>query len=822
MKISYSWLKDYLSVDITPERLSDILTSIGLEVDSMEIVEQIPGGLEGVVVAHVLECVDHPDSDHLHITKVDIGSAEPLQVVCGASNVAAGQKVFLATVGTRLPAPDGGEFKIKKSKIRGVESFGMICAEDELGIGTSHDGIMVLDQQAVPGTAAKDFLKLETEVVYEIGLTPNRIDAASHYGVARDVYAYLKTIGQECSLRLPEVSAFVPSEGKGTPIEVLAGDGAPIYSGVTIRGIKVQESPQWLKKHLLSVGLRPINNIVDITNYVMHEIGLPLHAFDLNKIEGGKVVVRRAAQGEKFVTLDGVERELSAEDLMICDACKPMCLAGVFGGEFSGITCQTTDLFLECAYFNPVTVRKSSKRHGIKTDASFRYERGVDPFILEYAAKRAALLVLELAGGHLDGGIVKCCSGDPIVKRQTDLDFAQMEALIGKKLGAHTIMTILENLEFTILDKRFTPDGDLCGARVEIPSYRVDVTRQCDVVEEVLRIYGYNNIELPCGVRISATPSPKLSQEVLIDKLSSLLCDNGFNEIMNNSLTKGEYYASLTTFPQSASVKVLNPLSSDLNVMRQTLLMNGLEVIAYNINRQCPAMKLFEVGSVYSKTSEGEITSLEDICQQQRISLFMTGAWEKSWNIDSRKSGFFALKGYFELMMARLGADLYSLAWEPAPSDLFAEGVAFSLQGRPLAVIGTISGALMKKFSIKQPVYAAEISVPALMELAKRNSIRYKELPKFPEVRRDMALLLDESVSYADMYKVAFKCGKKLLKRVGLFDVYRGDKIPQGKKQYALSFVLQDVDRTLTDKDVEKFMEMLLNAYTKEFGAQLR
>lgn len=820
MKISYSWLKEYIATDFDAARIAQTLTSTGLEVEALEYVEPVPGGLEGVVVAEVLECTDHPDSDHLHVTKVDAGNGEILQVVCGAPNVAAGQKVFLAKIGSRLPAEDGSEFKIKKSKIRGVESFGMICAEDELGIGSSHDGIMVLDADAVPGTPAKTYLGLETDAVFEIGLTPNRIDAASHIGVARDLYAWLVSHGHQAEMTLPSVAAFRPGEGHGTEIEVQAPDGAPRYSGITLRGVKVGESPEWLKKHLLSVGLRPINNIVDVTNFVMLEAGLPMHAFDLAKVEGGKIVVRRAAEGEKFVTLDGVERTLSAEDLMICDAVRPMCLAGVFGGEFSGISESTTDVFLESAYFNPVSIRKSSKRHGIKTDASFRYERGVDPFLTDYAAKRAALLITEIAGGRIEGDIVRKFSSD-IRKNTVALDFLRMESLIGKAIGADKIVEILQALEFRVLEKVYAIDGAFVGIVVEVPSYRVDVLRECDVVEEILRIYGYDNVDFPERVRISASSSSENRREHVSEAVSSLLSANGFREIMNNSLTKGDYYAGLSTFPEERSVGVLNPLSSDLNVMRQTLLFGGMEVIAHNINRQVVSMKLFEFGSVYSKKSP-EIHGVQDIDEHKAFSLLITGATEKSWCAPSEKSGFFVLKGYLELILRRFGADSYSMDCLPAPEDLFSEGLEYSLRGEKVAVIGTVLPSVLKKFGIKQPVFAAEISFDALLTFARTNVIKYSPLPKFPEVRRDLALLVDEGVTFADMRRAAFRAGRKLLRQVTLFDVYRGDKIPGGKKQYALSFVLRDADKTLTDKEVEKFMENLVNVFEKEFAAQLR
>jgi len=813
MKISYNWLKDYLECGLTPEAVCEALTSIGLEVDALEQVEEIPGGLAGVIVAEVVECVEHPDSDHLHITKLNTGEAELLQVVCGAPNVAAGQKVLLATVGTVL----GEDFKIKKSKIRGVESFGMICAEDELGIGESHDGIMVLDPEAVPGTPAKEYLGLATDAIIEIGLTANRVDAASHIGVARDLYAYLRHNNIPCSLNIPDVAAFAEGEGEAVPVEVLDTDLAPRYSGTTIKGVKVAPSPDWLQKKLLSVGLRPINNIVDITNFVLHEIGQPLHAFDLSKIEGGKVVVRRAAEGEKFTTLDGIERTLSANDLMIADTVKPMCLAGVFGGEHSGVTEETVDVFLESAYFNPVTVRKSSKRHGLKTDASFRYERGADPLAVDYAAKRAALLIQELAGGVIVGKVQESYP-EKIEKKVVELDYDRIENFIGKKIGHDVIEGLLEALAYEFVEKH---EG---GSTVAVPSYMIDVYRECDVVEEILRVYGYNNIELPQAMRMSVNAPQKPEPELVRTTISDFLAANGFVETMNNSLTKSEYYAKLKTFPEERCVRIMNPLSSDLNVMRQTLLLNGLEVIAYNINRQINNIKTFEYGSVYSFDNSKDGKTLDSYEEHTCYALFMSGQPDKSWRTDPGKGSYFQLKGYLELLLKRFGCDIYSLEADAAPADLFSEGLSYSLPGshQPLAVMGTIAPARLKQFGIRQPVFAAEISWPALFELVKRNKIKYKELPKFPEVRRDLALLLDESVSYSDLRKSAFRVGKKLLKQVGLFDVYRGDKIAEGKKQYALSFVLQDLDKTLTDNDVERVMTKLLSTFQNEFGATLR
>jgi phenylalanyl-tRNA synthetase beta chain len=693
----------------------------------------------------------------------------------------------------------------------------MICAEDELGIGESHDGIMVLDPDAVVGTPAKDYLGLATDAVIEIGLTANRVDAASHIGVARDLYAYLKHNNIPCSFNVPDVSAFAEGEGEAIPVEVTAADGSPRYTGTTIKGVKVAPSPEWLQKKLLSIGLRPINNIVDITNFVLHEIGQPLHAFDASKIIGGKVIVRRAEEGEKFVTLDGVERTLNEADLMIANTEKAMCLAGVFGGEESGVTDSTVDVFLESAYFNPVSIRKSSKRHGLKTDASFRYERGADPLVVDYAAKRAALLIQEIAGGTIVGKVQEFYP-EKIAKKVVELDYNRIEAFIGKKIGHDVIESLLENLAYEFLEKH---EG---GAIVAVPSYMVDVYRECDIVEEILRVYGYNNIELPQAMRMSVNAPQKPEPEQVRKSISDFLAANGFVETMNNSLTKSEYYSKLKTFPEDKCVRILNPLSSDLNVMRQTLLLNGLEVIAYNINRQVTNIKTFEYGSVYSFNPEMDGKTLESYEEHTCYALFMSGQPDKSWRTDLGKGSYFQLKGYLELLLKRFGCDIYSLETDAAPADLFSEGLSYSLPGtrQPLAVMGTIAPARLKQFGIKQPVFAAEINWPALFALVKRNKIKYKELPKFPEVRRDLALLLDESVSYADLRKSAFRVGKKLLKQVGLFDVYRGDKIAEGKKQYALSFVLQDLEKTLTDNDVERIMSKLLATFQNEFGATLR
>ena len=789
------------------------MTAIGIEVDSVEEQEEIPGGLAGVVVAKVLECEAHPDSDHLHVTKVDDGTGEPVTVVCGAPNVAAGQKVLFARIGTVLP----GDFKIKKSKIRGVESMGMICAEDELGIGNDHAGIMVLPEDAVVGTPAKDYLHLKTEAVIEYEITANRVDASSHIGVARDLYAWMVTNNIPCTLKYPSVDAWKEGQGESIPIEVLDPTAAPRYCGITVKGVKVGPSPEWLRKKLLSIGLRPIDNVVDISNFILWELGQPLHTFDADKIRGGKVIVRRAGEGETIVTLDEVERKLSCEDIVIADAEGPMCIAGVFGGIDSGVTESTTSVFIESAYFDPGSIRKTSKRHGLQTDASFRFERGCDPWINEYACKRAALLIQELAGGEIVGGMREFYPVK-IEKKVIDLDYDRIEAFIGKKIGYETIETILASLAYEFVEKR---QG---GAKVAAPSYMIDVTRECDVVEEILRIYGYNNIDLPRHMKMSVNATPSPEPEAIRNGISNFLAANGFVETMNNSLTKGAYYKGLATYPEERCATIVNPLSTDLNVMRQTLLFNGLEVIAYNANRQISSMRTFEYGSVYSRDPQGDGKTLSSYEEHQAFAMFITGTPEKTWNHQPGKSSFFELKGYLDLLLRRFGADLYQMETAPAPSDIFSEGVAYSLPGQhiPLAVVGTILPALARKFDVKQPVFAAEINWNTLFMLVKRDKVAFKELPRFPEVRRDLALLLDENVSYSDLYRSSFKAARKLLKQVTLFDVYRGDKIPAGKKQYALGFVLQDQEKTLTDSDVERIMDKLLSTFVNEYGAALR
>ena len=813
MKLSYSWLKDYLKCELTPAQVAEAMTSIGIEVDGVEESEEIPGGLAGVVVAKVLECEPHPDSDHLHITKVDDGSGEPLTVVCGAPNVAAGQKVLFARIGTVLP----GDFKIKKSKIRGVESMGMICAEDELGIGTSHEGIMVLPDSAVPGTPAKEYLQLKTEAVIEYEITANRADAASHWGVARDLYAWCVFNGIPAELNLPDVDDIPSAPGQAVPVEVLDTDGAPRYCGITIRGLKVAPSPEWLQKRLLSIGSHPINNIVDISNFILFELGQPLHTFDADKIRGGKVIVRRAAEGEPIRTLDGVERKLKSCDMVIADSEGPMCIAGVFGGEESGVSDSTVSVFVESAYFDPASVRRTSKREGLQTDASFRFERGCDPAMPPYALKRAVQLILECAGGRIEGEAIDNYPA-PVERKRIELDYNHIRRFVGKDIDDASIECILGALRYEFLERG---EG---RAVVLAPSYMVDVYRECDVVEEILRIYGYNNIELPHHMKMSVAPTPVPDPEAIRNAVSNFLAANGFTETMNNSLTKKDYYVPLSSFPAEACVEIVNPLSQDLNVMRQTLLLGGLEVVAYNINRQIYSVKTFEYGNVYRKRAGADPTKLENYEEHGCFCLMLSGTPEKSWKAAPAKSDYFQLKGYVELLLKRYGADLYQMWADAAPSDIFSDGVRYSLPGKGpvLVTMGIVAPSLCKRFGIKQQVVAAEINWPALFELVKRDKVAFKELPRFPEVRRDLALLLDESVSYADLRAAAFKQARKLLRQVGLFDVYRGDKIPAGKKQYALSFMIRDEEKTLTDQDTERLMDSLLQTFIKGFGAQLR
>ncbi|MDR1343208.1 MAG: phenylalanine--tRNA ligase subunit beta [Prevotellaceae bacterium] len=818
MTISYSWLKDYICADVSVEEVSKILTSIGLEVESVETVEAVKGGLRGVVVGHVLTCEQHPDADKLHVTTVDVGGEQPLQIVCGAPNVAAGQKVPVATIGTTLFFAGGDEVKIKKSKLRGVESCGMICAEDELGVGTSHEGIMTLDASARVGQPLADFLELKSETILEIGLTPNRIDAASHVGVARDLAAYLTVHCPEKLRRFsyPSVENFkVDSTSNTCSVRVENEEACPRYSGLTISGVTVQASPEWLQKRLSAVGLRPINNVVDVTNYVLHELGQPLHAFDADKIEGKTVVVKTCPEGTAFKTLDEVERKLSEQDLMICSAEKPMCIAGVFGGTASGVTGETKNIFLESACFNPVWIRKTAKRHTLSTDASFRYERGADPGITVTALKRAAMLIKEVGGGSISSEVVDRYPR-AVEKKSIALTFGYICTSIGKAIDSSVIEKILTALEFEVTRK----DGD--SITVSVPTYRVDVTRPCDVVEEILRIYDYNNVEIPQHVHASLNHTAKPDNELMVNTAANLLSGQGFNEIMCLSLTNAKRYDALRSYPPDKLVLLQNPNSAELNAMRQTLLFGGLEAIAYNINRRQSDLKLYEFGNIYYRQAPaGSVT--DRFGEEPRLSLFVTGMQHRrSWNESQTPSNFFVLKKHVELLLRRFGVNLHALQGAELPADLFSDGAAYKLAGKNFLSLGAVSKKLRAMFDIKQEVYFAELRWQVLLAFAARQKITCAELPKYPEVTRDLALLLDKNITFAQLREAAHKAEKKLLQSVGLFDVYEGDKLPDGKKSYALTFTLQDSERTLTDQEIERIMGNLAKAFEKEFAAQVR
>jgi len=818
MTISYSWLKDYICADVSVDEVSKILTAIGLEVESVEVTESIKGGLRGVVVGHVLTCEQHPDADKLRVTTVDVGGEAPLQIVCGAPNVAAGQKVPVATIGTTLYFSSGDEVKIKKSKLRGVDSCGMICAEDELGLGTSHEGIMVLDEGAKTGQPLADLLKLESDCVFEIGLTPNRIDAASHVGVARDLAAYLAVHHPQKLKKFtcPSIENFkVDNTSNAYQIRVENSEACPRYSGITISGVKVQPSPEWLQKKLNAIGVRPINNVVDVTNFVLHELGQPLHAFDADKIDGKTVVVKTCPDGTLFKTLDEIERKLSAQDLMICSASKPMCIAGVFGGVDTGVTESTQNIFLESAYFNPVWVRRTAKRHALSTDASFRYERGADPNITVIALKRAAMLIKELSGGNISSEVVDVYP-QPVAKKEIALSFSRICASIGKQIDKDTIKKILTALEFGIESE----NGD--SISVSVPTYRVEVVQECDVVEEILRIYDYNNVEIPQHVNASLSHTAKPDNETLVNTAAGLLSSRGFNEIMCLSLTNSKRYEELKTYPKEKLVLLQNPNSAELNAMRQTLLFGGLEAIAYNINRRQTDLKLYEFGNVYHLLApSGSVT--ERFGEEARLSIFVTGAkHKKNWHSSTAAADFYTLKKQVQLLLERFGISLDTLQAAELPADIFADGAAYKLMGNYFLQLGVVSKKLRTMFDIKQEVYFAELRWKPLVNFVAKQKITCAELPKYPEVNRDLALLLDKKITFAQLREAAVKSEKKLLKSVGLFDVYEGDKLPEGKKSYALSFTLQDSERTLTDQDIEHVMSNLMKLFEKEFGAQLR
>ncbi|GHT15589.1 phenylalanine--tRNA ligase beta subunit [Bacteroidia bacterium] len=817
MTISYSWLCSYIKTTATVDEVAQILTAIGLEVEHVETTDAVRGGLRGVVVGEVLTCVPHPDSDHMHVTTVNVGAAEPLQIVCGAPNVAAGQKVAVATIGTMLYFSDE-EVKIKKSKLRGVESCGMICAEDELGIGTSHEGIMVLPADAPVGAPLADFLHLQGETVFEIGLTPNRIDAASHMGVARDLAAYLAVHHPDKlqQLAYPLVDKFkVDNQQLTFDIKVENVEACPRYTGITITGVKVQPSPEWLQKRLQSIGLRPINNVVDTTNFVLHEIGHPLHAFDADRVEGNTIVVKTCAEGTVFKTLDNVERKLSAQDLMICSAAQPLCIAGVFGGAGSGVTEQTTRVFLESAYFNPVWVRKTAKRHGLSTDASFRYERGADPNITPFALQRAALLIQELAGGSVSSNIVDVYPV-PIEKRSIVLQYNRLRAAVGKEIPKDVCLKILQALEYVVEEE--TEEG----LTLRVPTYRVDVQQDCDVVEDILRIYDYNHVEIPLGVKSTLSYQPHPDKEKISNAVADFLSHNGFHEIMCLSLTNSLYYKNLQTYPADKTVLLKNPNSVELNAMRQTLLWGGLEAIVHNLNRQQNNLRLYEWGNVYSRAqTDGNVT--QKYHEAHQLGMWITGAEaEKNWNRSASPSTFFTLKEAVERLLSQYGIDLAALQSAPLPTDIFADGIACKLMGKPFAQVGIVAKKLRQDLGIKQEVYYAQIEGNVLLQYIDNQRIAYKELPKYPEVHRDLALLLDSPVRFEQLHALATKTEKRLLKKVSLFDVYEGDKLPAGKKSYALSFTLQDAEKTLTDTEIDNVMNRLIAAFGKELGASLR
>ena len=820
MEISFSWLKKYIDTNLSAEEVARILTDIGLEVEDFRKIETIKGGLAGVVVGKVLTCEDHPDSDHLHITTVDVGAEEPLQIVCGAANCRQGLKVMCATVGAVL-YPNGGdeEFKIKRSKIRGVESLGMLCAEDELGIGTSHEGIMELAEDAPVGMPARDFLGVKDDYLIGIGLTPNRIDAASHIGVARDLVAYLRSRGEDVRLKMPSVDDF-KVDNHDMPFEVVVEntEAAPRYAGLTVTGCTIAPSPEWMQNELRAAGINPKNNLVDITNYVLFELGQPLHAFDADKVEGHKVVVKNCEEGTKFVTLDGVERTLSAQDLMICSAERPMCIGGVFGGLDSGISDTTTNVFLESAYFNPVSIRRSAKRHGLNTDASFRFERGVDPNMQIYALKRAALLMKELAGGKISSEIIDL-NPAPAEDFIFEVSLDRVDMLIGKKIEEQTVRTILDALEVKILEE----NGRVL--KVAVPPYRVDVQREADLVEDILRIYGYNNVEIPQAVHSTLSYAPRPDKNRLINIAADHLAATGYTEIMSNSLTKGSYYEGLTSYKAENCVRILNPLSADLNVMRQTLLFNALEAIELNINHRNADLKLFELGNCYFYDAEAkdEEKPLSAYTEKYRIALAVTGAEAAaSWNVKAEPSSFYTLRHAVEKLLRRFGIDIYSLKNEPLESDLYADAIALMQGNRVMAEMGVVAPALLRKMGIKQSVYFAEIDFELIVRAAKKHTIAVEELSKFPEVKRDLALLVDKDVTFAQLRQIAFASEKKLLTKVTLFDVYEGDKLPEGKKSYALGFTLEDKTQTLNDKTIEKTMANIARQLEQRAGAQIR
>ena len=820
MNISYKWLKEYVDFDLTAQQVADALTSTGLEVDALEEVQSIKGGLKGLYVGKVLTCEAHPNSDHLHVTTVDLGKGEPSQIVCGAPNVAAGQKVIVADLGCVLYDGDK-EFVIKKSKLRGVESNGMICAEDEIGIGNDHAGIIVLPEDAVVGTPAAEYYHLESDWLIEVDITANRADGLSHWGVARDLYAWLKSNGYETKMHRPDCSAFTV-DNHDLPIEVKIEntEACKRYACVSVTDCEVKESPEWLKNKLNTIGLRPINNIVDITNYVMMAYGQPLHTFDADMVKGHKIVVKTMPDGTPFQTLDGEEHKLSDRDLAICNEEEPMCIAGVFGGKGSGTYETTKNVVLESAYFHPTWIRKSARRHGLSTDASFRFERGVDPNGTIYALQQAAILCKELAGGKVSMEICDVYP-EPMKNAVVDLSYKYAHDLVGKDIPVEKIKSICESLEMKVLEETAE------GLKLEIPAYRVDVTRPCDVVEDILRIYGYNNVEIPTQLKGSLVIKGDEDQKhKLANLVSEQLVGEGFNEILNNSLTKGAYYEGSNAFPAENCVKIMNPLSTDLNVMRQTLLFGGLESIQHNVNRKRGNLRFFEFGNVYTFDPQKE--NLDDPMQaykeQYHCGLWLTGKRvEGSWAHANEESSFYELSAYIENILRRIGVKPGIIVRKKSENEIFSAGITIENRGgKKLIEMGIIAKKLQKQFGLDAPVFYAELNWTALMKVIKKNEVLYTEVPKFPAVSRDLALLVDNSVEFAQIEQIARQTEKKLLKKVELFDVYEGDKLPAGKKSYAVNFILQDEEKTMGDKQIDAIMQKLIANIKKQLNAELR
>ena len=810
MKISYNWLKQFINLDWDADKTGELLTDLGLEVEGITPYQSIKGGLEGIVIGKVLTCEQHSNADKLKVTTVDIGLAEPVQIVCGAPNVAAGQKVPVATIGTTLYTAEGEAWKIKKGKIRGEESHGMICAEDELGLGASHDGIMILDEALVPGTPAADVFEIENDMVFEIGLTPNRADAMSHLGTARDLKAGLAHQNITTEFITPSTSSFnIDARLHKVDVSVLDEEKALRYAGVTLSGLKVEESPTWLQHRLKAIGLSPINNIVDATNYVLHELGQPLHAFDLNKIKDNKVIVKTVTSGTKFTTLDGVERELDEQDLMICDGEKPMCIAGVFGGEHSGVTENTTAIFLESAYFDPVSIRKTAKRHGLNTDASFRFERGIDPNITEYALKRAAILIQELAGGEISSDVVDLYP-KKIEDQQVLLSFENVATTIGQEIPRETIKGILTALDIKINNVTES------GIGMTIPAYRNDVTRECDVIEEILRVYGYNNINFGNKLNATIANTSKYDDHNIQNVVGNQLVGQGFYEILANSLTSPAYTELSESLKSEHNVTMLNPLGQELSVLRQSLLFSGLEAIAYNQNRRRTDVKLFEFGKTYHHYNE-------ERQEQKHLSILVAGNLKsESWKVDTKNNttDFFFLKGVVSTVLKKLGIN--NTRTSATKNDVFSDAVSLSIGKLNMVSYGIVKKSILKAFDIDQTVYYADFNWDNILEVATRNKIKFQAIPKYPAVRRDFALLIDERVTFEELHTIAKQTEKSLLQDVNLFDVYKGKNLADGKKSYALSFLLQDDHKTLTDKQVDKVMSKLQHRFEKELGATLR